>query len=1147
MDNQKLKILLLEDNQDDILKISNVLKEQKLDFELTLVSSKTKYIQELTESPPEIILSNYRLDEFNSTEAIDILRNLKLNIPFILLTDTLNEDKVISLIQKGCTDYVLKEHFKRLPITILKSVELLKSQRLHNESELKIKFNEEKYHSIIQHLPANVAILDNNADIIFVNDYWKLFADENGFTGSNYGIGSNYIDVARQKSESDNGEGILIAEVIEKISNNTLNDFSIIYDCHSPQKKRWFKVIASRENNGDDSRIIIMHIDVTEQQEAQIRIQQSEAHFSSIFNNTDIAFILLDDSLNIIIGNKIANLLANDAFGINSLKGHNLMSLLSEDKQSLLKVKVEKVIKGISLDEEISYSMIDGRIKWFRMKMNKVTDNATITSGFCLSVVDITDQVISRNKLEENEAKLLEAQKAAKIGNWETDLSNLQVIWSEETYKIFELDSKSYQPTHESFLNFVHPDDRELVNDAFVNSFQSKEYNFVEHRIITPTGILKYVEEHWKIIFDIQGLPISTFGTCQDITERKMVDLELINTKIKAEENEFRLTLAAESAKLGVWDWDIRENILNWDDTMYSIFGIVAKTNTNKFEMWANSLHPEDKEKAIQEVESAIKGEKNFDTSFRIVKPDNTTAYIKADGLVLCDMVGNTARMIGINRDITEQKLAEENLKNSRNRLINILQNSPIASCLNKLDHSVIFHNNQFKNLFGYTIEDIPNLEQWWLLAYPDENYRKTIKREWLTRIEHAQTTQSQFVTMDAKVRCKDGSDRFIEFYYANMDEEYLVNFHDITERVKYEEQLALSSLIINSIDDAIISKSIDGKVTSWNRAAEKLLGYQAHEIIGKTTDHLKHSKVFKEEEKTIIAKVNMGESVYHYETKRIRKDGEEIDVSLTISSILDTNGKVTGVSKILRDITYQKRMESEREKTINNLLQRNRDLEQFSYIISHNLRGPVATILGLTNLMNDVKLNAIEKKKIMDGVSSSVNNLDSVIRDLNIILQAKAQNSEKKKLILFSDLLNEVKLSLNDSIQNENVQIFSNFDEVGEIQTLKSYMYSIFYNLISNSIKYRQTKVNPILEIKSEIVDRNLILTFKDNGIGVDLKKHGHEVFGLNKRFNFNVEGKGLGLFMVKTQLEALGGTISIESEINRGSEFKIIFENYL
>ncbi len=1146
MDNHKLKILLLEDDQNDVLQISNILKEQKLDFDLFLVNTKEKYIQELTESPPEIILSDYHSETFSSTEAIDILNNLKLNIPFILVTDALNEDKAISFMQKGCTDYVLKEQFKRLPNTILKSAELLKSQKLQKESELKRKFIEEKHNSIIQHLPANIAILDNKGDIIFVNNHWKSFADENGYKGLNYGIGINYIETVRQNDDLNNTEGNLFANSIEKILKGELKDFSMVYPCHTPHKKRWFKAIASRENNLDNAGIVVMHIDVTEQQEAHLKALKSEANFLSIFNNTDIALILLDNDLNILSSNKTAKLIAQVALGINSLDGNSFISLLSEKRKKELKVEVKRVLKGILFDKEVDYTLLNGDVKWSRVKMHSVTDNSGLVIGLCISAADITEQVLYRKKLEDNEAKLVEAQRAAKIGNWETDLSNLNVSWSEETYKIFELDSSSYQPNHESFLNFVHPDDKEKVDKTFMYSFNTEDYNYLEHRIITSKGNLKYVEEIWKIVYDENGLPISTFGTCQDITERKMVEQELINTKIQAQENEFRLKLAAESAKLGVWDWDIKNNKVTWDDTMFAMFGLENKINTNTFEDWVNSLHPDDKDNAIAEVNAAIKGEKNFDTSFRIVKPNGTMAYIKADGLVLCDMVGNSARMIGLNRDITEQKLIEESLQNSKNRLIKILQNSPIASCIAKFDHSVIFYNTQFTNLFGYTINDIPNLEQWWLLAYPDEDYREAIKEEWFARIEQAQITQSQFVTMDSKVRCKDGSYRFIEFYYANMDEEYLVNFNDITARVKYEEQLALSSLIINSIDDAIISKSIDGKVTSWNRAAEKLLGYKANEIIGKTTDHLKPSEVFKDEEKEIIAKVNAGESVNHYETKRKRKDGEQIDVSLTISSILDMNGKVTGVSKILRDITYQKRMEEERDKNINHLLQRNRDLEQFSYIISHNLRGPVVTILGLTNLMNDANLSEIEKKKIMSGVNASVNNLDSVIKDLNIILQVKGQSNEKKKQILFSDLVNEVELSLKDTIQKESVKILSDFDATDEIVTLKDYMYNVFCNLISNSIKYRQSEVSPIIKIKSEIVGKDLILRFKDNGIGIDLEKYGHEVFSLNKRFNLNIEGRGLGLFMVKTQIESLGGRISLKSTINRGTEFIITFEKY-
>lgn len=1146
MDNQKLKILLLEDNQEDACQISNILKEQNVDFELALVSTKTKYVEELSKSAPDVILSDYCMKSMSSAEAIDILKDFGFNVPFILVTNTLDDNAAVLKIKHGVDDYILKDRLQRLPGVILSSIRKIARDNDLKETQLKAAENETKYKSLIQHLPANIAILNRNGLIVDVNESWKIFAQDNGFTGFNYGIGSNYIQVIRENSEFDNGEGVSIADAIEDISNNTLNDFSTIYACHSPQKKRWFKAIVSRENSYDNSRIVIMHIDVTEQQEDKLKAQQSEASFLSIFNNTDIAFMLLDDDLNIISGNKIANLLAKDAFGIDSLEAHNLISLISKDKQRALKVASRQLQLGYAIDEEISYSMIDGSIKWFRIKVKKTIDNATLTPGFCLSVLDVTEQVLSKKRLEENEAKLIEAQKSAKVGSWETDLSNLTVAWSKETYKIFELDPSTHQPSHESFLGFVHPDDRAMVNDTFLNSFKSKEYNFVEHRVITPSGALKYVEENWKTIFDSKGVPKSTFGTCQDVTERKKVEQELISTRTQAQENEFRLKLATQTARLGVWDWDIRENKLNWDDTMFAIFGLENSIDSNRFETWVNSLHPDDRKNAIEEVNAAIRGDINFDTSFRIIKPNNTIAHIKADGLVLCDMVGNSARMIGINRDITEQKQAEAGLKTSRNRLIKILQNSPIASCLAKLDHSVMFYNNQFTNLFGYTIEDIPNIEHWWLLAYPDKSYREVVKREWFARIEDAQTTQSQFVTMDTKVRCKDGSDRFIEFYYANIEDEYLVNFNDITARVKYEEQLALSSLIIDSIDDAIISKSINGKVTSWNRAAEKLLGYEAHEIIGKTTDHLKPSKVLEEEKKAIFAKVKMGESVYHYETKRKRKDGEEIDVSLTISSIFDMNGKVTGVSKILRDITYKKRMEEEREKTINNLLQRNRDLEQFSYIISHNLRGPVATILGLTNLMNNAKLSAMEKKKVLDGVRTSVNNLDEAIKDLNIILQVKAQSNEKKKLFLLSELLREIEISLNDAIQKNNVRIITNFDAMNEVLTLKSYMYSVFYNLISNSIKYRKSYVYPIIEIKSETSDKSLILRFKDNGIGIDLEKHGHEIFGLNKRFNSGIEGKGLGLFMVKTQLESLGAKISIKSERDMGCEFIIEFENY-
>ena len=128
--------------------------------------------------------------------------------------------------------------------------------------------------------------------------------------------------------------------------------------------------------------------------------------------------------------------------------------------------------------------------------------------------------------------------------------------------------------------------------------------------------------------------------------------------------------------------------------------------------------------------------------------------------------------------------------------------------------------------------------------------------------------------------------------------------------------------------------------------------------------------------------------------------------------------------------------------------------------------------------------------------------------------------------------------------INNDQVQIITDFSEAEELVSIRSYLYSIFLNLVSNSIKYKRPGIKPIIEITSAKIKNKIQLTFKDNGLGIDLKNKEDEIFGLYKRFHDHVDGKGLGLFMVKTQVESLGGKIMVASEVNKGSEFRIEFE---
>jgi PAS domain S-box-containing protein len=261
-------------------------------------------------------------------------------------------------------------------------------------------------------------------------------------------------------------------------------------------------------------------------------------------------------------------------------------------------------------------------------------------------------------------------------------------------------------------------------------------------------------------------------------------------------------------------------------------------------------------------------------------------------------------------------------------------------------------------------------------------------------------------------------------------------------------------------------------------------------------------------------------------------------------------NGQVTKVYGSLQDVTDRKlasiralQLNEDLKKYTRELVISNKELEQFSYIISHNLRSPVANIIGLVEeLKDDAHLPEV-KQMLRDSLSVSVNVLDNTIIDLNTILKVKNEINENRERVYFLELISNIQLSLKKLFHNAHVTIHTDFDEVNEMFTLKSYMQSIFFNLITNSVKYRKPDVSPLIVIRSERADNKLILTFKDNGLGMDLKNKGDELFGLYKRFHDHVEGKGMGLFMVKTQVETLGGKITVDSEVNKGTAFKLVF----
>ncbi len=252
--------------------------------------------------------------------------------------------------------------------------------------------------------------------------------------------------------------------------------------------------------------------------------------------------------------------------------------------------------------------------------------------------------------------------------------------------------------------------------------------------------------------------------------------------------------------------------------------------------------------------------------------------------------------------------------------------------------------------------------------------------------------------------------------------------------------------------------------------------------------------------------------------------------------------------------LTYSGNLEIQVEERTRQLIEtnfelkdRNNQLEQYGFITAHNLRGPVARVIGLANIFNKENINDEINLIILDKVQNEIKLLDEVIMDLNQILEIRRGTIDKIVPLDLQERIDYTLKHFNDEISKKNITVNLNLHTTHTVHFVKSYLDSILYNLISNAIKYSHPNRNLVICISNETYDKHFVrLLVQDNGLGIDLKQHGNKVFGLYKRFHSHIEGKGLGLHTIKTQIETLGGKIEIESEVDKGTTFLLYFKKY-
>lgn len=594
---------------------------------------------------------------------------------------------------------------------------------------------------------------------------------------------------------------------------------------------------------------------------------------------------------------------------------------------------------------------------------------------------------------------------------------------------------------------------------------------------------------------------------------------------------------AAQSAKIGIWKMNLVTNHVFWDAVTKCILEVsddfepINGSGINFYTVGENR----DRIKSL--IERAIHDGISFEDKFQITTAKNNIRYIEC----ICQVEiidGKPVNLLGTFQDITNEQNLINELQLNVEKFSSIFSSANDAIFIIDTSTGVITDcNPRSQELTGYNIFELKGLHNSKL--FPEE-FRKEI-RFFLKYNLH----KNEYTVDETFIKTKLGESIPVEIAsgkkFQVKNKTYSVFYiRDISERKNVEKKLNLLSLAASETTDTIVIANEKGVAVWANQAYLDLTGMNMEEVIGQKPGYLSVGPETDFKTTLLMQKAIKNKESIKITILNYNKNKEKYWFELNITTVFDSNNNFLNFVGVGRNVTLRIEKELELKKLLEITSSQNNKLFNFTHIVSHNIRSHTSNLSMIVDVIeNTDKID--DKLSYFELFKEGTDKLSESIEYLNEIISIPQNTNIKKKGIRLKHEIEKTKMALSLAIKESKIIISDTIPEDLIVTAIPAYLDSILLNLFTNAIKYKSPERTATLEIGYEIIKDYLVINFKDNGLGLNLEKNGHKIFGMYKTFHDNEDAKGIGLFITKNQLEAMEGKIEVESEVGQGSNFKI------